>query len=67
MGGSREIEIERVVGLSSAYTLQLIMDTHLSEVVELKDEFLGEVIDPSPDNPSNTNGTLNQLHPSLHH
>jgi hypothetical protein len=43
------------------------MDTHLSEVVELKDEFLGEVIDPSPDNPSNTNGTLNQLHPSLHH
>jgi hypothetical protein len=41
MGGSREVEVERVVGLSSAYTLQLNMGTHLSEVVELKDKFLG--------------------------
>ena len=41
MGGSREIEIERVIGLSLAYTLQLIVGTHLSEIVELKDKFLG--------------------------
>jgi hypothetical protein len=57
---SGEVQIERVVGLLSALPCQKRETTHLSKVVKLKDEFLGEVVDPSPNDPSDTDGTYHQ-------
>jgi len=64
MRGSREIEIERVVGLLSAILFDP-MEAYFSKIVKLKDKFLGEVIHSSPDNPSNTNSTYHQLQSGL--
>lgn len=60
MCGSGKVEIERVVGLISVLSSDNRETTYLSKVVELKDEFLGKVVNSSPDDPSDTNGTYHQ-------
>lgn len=37
--------------------------THLAEVVQLKDELFGQVVDSSPDDPSHTDRTYHLVSP----
>ena len=51
MGGSTEVEIERVIGLRSA---KVVRSAYRSEVVQFENELFGKILCASPDDPTAT-------------